>query len=72
MVDVPTTLDDTSSSMARSGRMDGNLGFPVYSRFRLLVDEPHGRLWFASPVDAARSFETNHSGWTLQIIRLER
>lgn len=66
LADVPTTLDDTSSSMARSGRLDGNLGLPVYSRFRLLVDEPHGRVWFAPPVDATRPFAVNHSGLTLQ------
>ena len=66
LVGVLTTLDDTRSSLARSGRMDGNHGLPVYSRFRLLVVEPHGRLWFAPPMDAMRPFEVNHSGLTLQ------
>ena len=66
LVGVPATLDGGRSAMERSGRLDGNLGLPVYSRFRLIVDEPHDRLWFAPPVDAVRPFEVNHTGLTLQ------
>ena len=63
---VPTTLEDTRSAMAKSGRLDGNLGLPVYSRFRLIVDEPHNRVLFAPPVDTAAPFEVSHAGLSLQ------
>lgn len=63
---VPATLEDTRSAMARSGRLDGNLGLPVYSRFRLIVDEPHDRVLFAPPVDTATPLEVGHAGLSLQ------
>lgn len=59
---VPTQLmPPTRSGIARA-RSDGNLGLPLLKRFRLLVDLPHGKVWFAGPVDTVTPFEKDRSG----------
>lgn len=65
--DLPAALESRGSSLdARSGRLDGNLGMGVLSRFHLTIDFPHARVLFAPPIDAATPFEVNHAGLTLQ------
>ena len=43
--DVPTILMPATGGAGDTGRVGGNLGFPVLSRFRFSVDYAHDRLW---------------------------
>lgn len=63
---VPTQLAGRESATSKAGELDGNLGMPVLSRFHLLVDFPHDRVFFAPPVDTSQPFRTNRSGLTLE------
>lgn len=59
---VPTQLmPPTHGGIARA-RSDGNLGLPLLKRFRLLVDLPHGKVWFAGPADTVTPFEKDRAG----------
>lgn len=59
--DIPAILEGKNKDVAA----DGNIGLPLLRRFRLLIDLPHSRVLFASPVDTKTPFDTNHSGLTL-------
>jgi membrane-associated protease RseP (regulator of RpoE activity) len=63
---LPVALEGRQSVAARSGRVDGNVGMPILSRFHLIVDFPDGRVLFAPPVDVDTAFDVNHTGLTLQ------
>jgi predicted aspartyl protease len=60
--DIPTTMEGTQSAAAKSGRLDGNLGMPMLSRFHLIVDFPHDRVLFVPPVQVSQPFQVNHAG----------
>jgi len=42
---VPTEFPDAADNAVNSDRAAGNVGLPVFSRFRLLTDYPHDALW---------------------------
>ena len=64
---VPARLQDArSSSDARCGKLDGNIGIGILIRFRLIVDFPGNKVLFARPIDAATPFRVNHAGLTLR------
>jgi hypothetical protein len=42
---VPTEFPDAADNAVNSDRTAGNVGLPVFSRFRLLTDYPHDALW---------------------------
>lgn len=63
---IPATFQDGQSASARAGRLDGNIGMPLLSRFHLIVDFPHNRVLFAPPVDTETPFLINRTGLTLQ------
>lgn len=45
------------------------VGYPLLSRFRMLVDAPDGRLWLAPGPDAGRPFRRNRSGLALRPVQ---
>nr|GLK21609.1 hypothetical protein GCM10017606_24360 [Microbacterium terregens] len=58
--DLPATLRD--SSVGGPDDSDGNIGLPVWSRFHLVVDFGHDRLFLLPPVDKATPFAVDHVG----------
>lgn len=42
---VPTEFPDAADNAVNSDRTAGNIGLPVFSRFRLIIDYPHDTLW---------------------------
>ncbi|WP_415643969.1 aspartyl protease family protein [Sphingomonas antarctica] len=50
---------------ADSGRSDGNLGLPLLSRFHLIVDLPHQRVWLVGAGDTTTPFRKDRSGLAL-------
>ena len=42
---VPADFPDAADNAVNSDRTAGNIGLPVFSRFRLLTDYPHDALW---------------------------
>ena len=63
---VPSPLKGVRTEQERSGTLDGNLGMPLLSRFRLVVDFPHQEVLFGTPVDTRTPFESNTTGLALQ------
>ncbi len=63
---VPTIFSGPQSTAARSGRVDGNVGLPVLSRSRLIVDYAHDRVFVVPPVDVAEPFAVDRTGLTLR------
>ena len=63
---VPVKLVGNESADARSSRLDGNIGMPVFSRFHLIVDRPHERLLLVPPLNVDTRFDTDRTGLTLQ------
>ncbi len=63
---VPSPLKGVRTDNERSGELDGNVGMPLFSRFRLVIDFPHQRVLFGSPADTATPFESNTSGLALE------
>ena len=66
--DVPATLNGRQTEAARSEAVDGNIGLPLLSRSRLIVDFPHDRLLFVPPADTRTPFEIDRTGLSMQPI----
>jgi hypothetical protein len=66
--DVPTTFTTPGASGVDADRAQGNIGLPVYSRFRLITDYPHSRLWLVpNAQDVAAPFRHDRSGLRLKV-----
>lgn len=63
---VPVKLSGKESSDARAGRLDGNIGMPVFSRFHLVVDRPHERILIVPPLDVETHFDIDRTGLTFR------
>ncbi|MGI4876749.1 MAG: aspartyl protease family protein [Janthinobacterium lividum] len=64
---VPARLENSQYSQnARCGKLDGNIGMGILSRFRLIVDFPGNKVLFARPIDTDTLFPVNHAGVTLR------
>lgn len=65
--DVPAILMPTTGGAGDTDLVDGNLGFPILSRFRMSIDYSHDRMWLTPSADAAATpFERDRSGLGLQ------
>jgi S1-C subfamily serine protease len=63
LVDVPADFPDPANSALNSDRMGGNIGLPVFSRFRLLTDYAADAVWLVGDAKAlAQPFPRNHAG----------
>ena len=60
---VPTEFPDAADNAVNSDRTAGNVGLPVFSRFRLLTDYPHDALWLIPNAEHLRDpFVKDRSG----------
>lgn len=65
--EVPTTFTPDTASAMNSDRTLGNVGLPILSHFRLLIDFAHDRLYaWPYPDAAATVFEKDRLGLWLQ------
>jgi len=63
VANVPADFPDPADSSLNSDRMGGNIGLPVFSRFRLLTDYARDAIWLvAEPGALAQSFSRNRAG----------
>ena len=61
--DVPADFPDAADSVLNSDRMGGNIGLPVFSRFRLLTDYADNAIWLqADAGELAQPFLKNRAG----------
>jgi hypothetical protein len=60
---IPTLFPDPSEGGFNSDRTAGNIGLPVFARFRLITDYPHEALWLIpDPKALAEPFPKDRSG----------
>jgi hypothetical protein len=63
MTAVPTEFPDAADNAMNSDQTAGNLGLPIFSRFRLITDYPHNALWLIPDTNAlAQPFDKDRSG----------
>jgi hypothetical protein len=63
MTAVPSEFPDAADNAMNSDQTAGNLGLPIFSRFRLITDYPHDALWLIPDANAlAQPFVRNRSG----------
>lgn len=63
MTAVPSEFPDAADNAMNSDQTAGNLGLPIFSRFRLITDYPHNALWLIPDTSAlAQPFGKNRSG----------
>ena len=61
--DVPADFPDPANSALNSDRMGGNVGLPVFSRFRLITDYAQDAIWLAAdPGSKPPPFPRNRAG----------
>jgi len=61
--DVPADFPDAANTVLNSDRMGGNIGLPVFSRFRLLTDYADNAIWLqADAHELAQPFLKNRAG----------
>jgi hypothetical protein len=61
--DVPTNFPPPGNTTADTRRVQGNLGLPILSRFRMIADFPHNALYLVpEPRAVARPFDKDRSG----------
>jgi membrane-associated protease RseP (regulator of RpoE activity) len=51
--DVPAIFPPDTIASVNSGALAGNVGLPIFSRFHMVIDFSHDRLWMTPAVDAA-------------------
>jgi hypothetical protein len=65
--DVPTRFTSETTSGANNDRTLGNVGLPILSRFHLVIDFSHDRVWMTpEPRAASMPFEKDRMGLSLQ------
>ena len=63
LASVPADFPDAAEGTLNSDRTAGNIGLPVFSRFRLISDYPHDQLWLVGDAKAlAEPFLKNRAG----------
>jgi hypothetical protein len=63
IADIPTQFPDAADNAVNSDRTAGNIGLPVFSRFRLITDYPHDALWLIADAKVlAEPFAKDRSG----------
>ena len=65
--DISSPLKGVRTEYERSGKLDGNLGMPLLSRFHLVIDFPNEQVLFGGSADTATPFEANTTGLTLKL-----
>ena len=61
--DVPADFPEAADSALNSDRMGGNIGLPVFSRFRMLTDYAADAIWLLNDATSqAQSFPRNRAG----------
>ena len=51
--DVPAIFPPDTIASVNSGALAGNVGLPIFSRFHMVIDFSHDRLWMTPAADAA-------------------
>jgi aspartyl protease/PDZ domain-containing protein len=63
MNQIPAAFPDAGSDAVSSDRAAGNIGLPVFKRFRLVTDYPHNAVWLIPNASAlAEPFPKGRSG----------
>ena len=63
VADVPADFPEPANSTVNSDRMGGNIGLPVFSRFRMLTDYAADNVWLVGDSKAlAEPFPRNRAG----------
>jgi hypothetical protein len=63
MTQIPAAFPDVGNDAVSSDRAAGNIGLPVFKRFRLMTDYPHNALWLIPNASAlAEPFPKHRSG----------
>jgi membrane-associated protease RseP (regulator of RpoE activity) len=63
IANVPADFPDPADSSLNSDRVGGNIGLPVFSRFRLLTDYAENAIWLEGDAKAlAQPFPRNRAG----------
>jgi hypothetical protein len=63
MTQVPAAFPDAGDDAVSSDRTAGNIGLPVFKRFRLMTDYPHNAVWLIPNASAlAEPFPKRRSG----------
>jgi hypothetical protein len=66
LADIPADFPDAADNAVSSDMTAGNIGLPIFSRFRLATDYPHDALWLIPDAKAlAEPFPKNRSGLIL-------
>ncbi len=63
LTEVPADFPDPANSAVNSDRMGGNIGLPVFSRFRLITDYARDEIWLAADASSMQQpFLRNRAG----------
>jgi hypothetical protein len=63
MTQIPAAFPDAGDDAVSSDRTAGNIGLPVFERFRLMTDYPHNAIWLIPNANAlAEPFPKGRSG----------
>jgi hypothetical protein len=63
MTQIPAAFPDAGNDAVSSDRTAGNIGLPVFKRFRLMTDYPHNAVWLIPNASAlAEPFPKGRSG----------
>src|SRR5579859_1639192 len=63
LTEIPAAFPDAGSDAVSSDRSAGNIGLPVFKRFRLMTDYPHNAIWLIPDAGAlAEPFPKGRSG----------
>jgi hypothetical protein len=63
MTQIPAAFPDAGDDAVSSDRTAGNIGLPVFERFRLMTDYPHNAIWLIPNASAlAEPFRKDRSG----------
>jgi hypothetical protein len=63
LASVPAAFPDAGNDAVSSDRAGGNIGLPVFRRFRLVMDYPHNAIWLTPNASAmAEPFPKRRSG----------
>jgi aspartyl protease/PDZ domain-containing protein len=63
MTQIPAAFPDAGNDAVSSDRTAGNIGLPVFKRFRLMTDYPHNAVWLIPNASAlAEPFPKRRSG----------
>jgi hypothetical protein len=69
MTQIPAAFPDAGDDAVSSDRTAGNIGLPVFKRFRLMTDYPHNAVWLTPNASAlGEPFPKRRSGLNVTLV----